>query len=388
MLLYVGGGPTPIMYSGTPKADATVSAVNRSCSISWASAAVITIGLYSMPSPRTAVLTNLWPTSTVVTVPLLLQTNRCCFVDEAWGGQDASRTAAVHEELGRALLNANTLRDGEATGADRRDPDQRMVEGVEPIVDDLAGRHGDRFDLKARQVICAQLVVDAAVRSHENRHPLRIEHIEPSYDIARIAFLENVGVSENQFALDPIGKELNMRLPAVRLAQHGREGGIFRLFPHARFSQAHQLDPHLGNVGGDQRDTPKNGGIGERRINTDRWYITLPSARPRLTDQAKPAAPMVDWRQGVLAGCSANFKPEQLHTGCGPCSLCCTCCRSARTQRSISRKFSTATSIRSSRLATPSWWRRSFSALVKGFETLRICQPLNAFGHTVKLYCL
>ena len=219
----------------------------------------------------------------------------------------------------------------------------------------LAGTVTDSV-LKARQVICAQLVVDAAVRSHKNRHPLRIEHIEPSYDIASIALLENVGVSENQFALDPIGKELNMRLPAVRLAQHGREGGIFRLFPHARFSQAHQLDPHLGNVGCDQRDAAKNGGIGERRIDTDRWHITLPRTGEGFTDQAKPAAAMVDRLQGLLLGLLAGDCPAEQSS---PARILLRIVALALGQDALiaSRKSSISAKIEINRFATPMRWR-------------------------------
>ena len=52
-----------------------------------------------------------------------------------------------------------------------------MEHAVEPIVDDLAGRHDHRFRLgrEPREVVRLELVIDAAIRRHEHLDPLRIE---------------------------------------------------------------------------------------------------------------------------------------------------------------------------------------------------------------------
>ena len=91
---------------------------------------------------------------------------------------DAARLAPVREELGRVRLQLQALRRRQAAGVHRREADERVVQRVHRVVDDLARRHDERFLRLAGQVIAAELVIDRAIRRDERHHAGRIEHIE------------------------------------------------------------------------------------------------------------------------------------------------------------------------------------------------------------------
>ena len=100
------------------------------------------------PSPRTAVSASV-PAGTEISFPMLLEPHGGCFVDVAGCGQDAGRLGAPFKEARwPSCWMLETLRGGEAAGADRRDPDTADGMREVDVVDDLPGRN-DRADRPA-----------------------------------------------------------------------------------------------------------------------------------------------------------------------------------------------------------------------------------------------
>ena len=147
--------------------------------------------------------------------------------------EQPARLRSVGEEVGRVVLNPESLSRRKPAGRQRRDAAQRVIERDHHVVDEFCGRHDHLIVLDLRQRILLKRVVHITVRRDERAHAQRVQHVHGDHDAAVVALLQDVRVAVDQFGGHPLFHEGDPGLVVIRLPQDGRECGAVCFRPDA-----------------------------------------------------------------------------------------------------------------------------------------------------------
>ena len=231
--------------------------------------------------------------------------------------QYAAGVRAIAEERGRILEDLEVLAGGHIRRAQGRDADQRMMERVQPVVDNLARRHHQfiariflRQQVRGRREI--EPVVNVPAIGHQRDNVARVKDIQAGDNATVVAPLQRVGVALNQLRQNPRLAELLLRLVVVRLPQYGAIRRVLYRLPDAVAVHRLQLERQLADVLRDAIEAGVQGRIAEdgRLLFLD---VLLPCAGIRFQNPTPAAAIVGNGRKLLRA---PDFPTENLHLLC------------------------------------------------------------------------
>ncbi|MNX92265.1 hypothetical protein D3C86_1244000 [compost metagenome] len=211
-------------------------------------------------------------------------------VDLAVGREHSAGLGPVGEEVRALLLDAPTLHRRQSGCIDGGDADQRVIERVHPVVDDLASRDDD-LGWQPAELVGVQAVEERPVGSDQRLNPAGcgVEYEERLHDTPAVALLQREGVAVGQLRDHPGFEELDAGLIGVRLPEDRRIGGISHFRPDAGLVLLHEFHPQFRDIGSNQADAAIDGR--ERQDVSDAHLdILLPGAGEGFADHWPPAA--------------------------------------------------------------------------------------------------
>jgi hypothetical protein len=159
-----------------------------------------------------------------------------------------------------------------AARVQRRNADQRVIQRIHHVMDNLARRHDNLVFLEAGKIVTVKLIPDLTIRSDQHFDPMRIQHIKRRHHAAIVPLFEDIRIAVQELGRNPGLHELNAILIPIGLTEHRRERRARDLAPNPVAVLLDQLNAQLAHVLRDARDARIDRMKRQQRLGADSMF--------------------------------------------------------------------------------------------------------------------